>query len=383
MGTDLSYPLMPSCKTERISATSYALGIPGGHEVYTLVFPASAADDLDLFDGILNDGSAFAMWTGGAADMDDVELQDDASYPSAPPPAAGPYAAPYGGAAASGGAVATSEPQPYGQPQPYGATPYGASGGAATSGQAMYAGAGGNDQVLYPQQQQQQQQGVMGKVKGKAVAAGAAVKTGAQTAATKTKQAAQTGKEKAVHAGQQARANVDEQRERTRENMRNRENKERRADRFYGEDETRMKRDIIESDTCGLDPCMRTFFFAFMATISIIITVVSVNSIPDTDEGDEKDDYGLFIALYSIGWMLEIGATAFIMRLDWQLRYHKNPIRGWAVGLYALTLVLIYVFGIVASYIGAILCLIIQIFAYIWYAFSFLPCARQCCNSLA
>lgn len=86
----------------------------------------------------------------------------------------------------------------------------------------------------------------------------------------------------------------------------------------------------------------------------------------------------LFAILYSIGIIVSLAGTGFLIGFMKQFRQMFKPVRVVATAIMLVAFILVWVAAFaVGSGIFALIMVIVLYFAYIWYALSYIPFARD------
>jgi antibiotic biosynthesis monooxygenase (ABM) superfamily enzyme len=101
-----------------------------------------------------------------------------------------------------------------------------------------------------------------------------------------------------------------------------------------------------------------------------------------------SDDIAIFAVFYSIGQVLNIGASMFLSTPKGQWKAMTNKSRLVTSIVYILSIILTLVIALATQIKGLVIVfLIIQVCAYYWYTISFIPfgqklakgCLKSCC----
>eukprot|EP01120_Amphizonella_sp_Union-15-10_P010491 TRINITY_DN4204_c0_g1_i1.p1 TRINITY_DN4204_c0_g1~~TRINITY_DN4204_c0_g1_i1.p1 ORF type:complete len:159 (-),score=5.90 TRINITY_DN4204_c0_g1_i1:90-566(-) len=84
-----------------------------------------------------------------------------------------------------------------------------------------------------------------------------------------------------------------------------------------------------------------------------------------------------FAVLYTVGNILALSATGFLVGPLRQLKTMFEPTRLIATIVYLVTLILTLFFAFKGIFILTLICVIIQFLAFLWYALSYIPFARD------
>ncbi|OMO88393.1 Vesicle transport protein, Got1/SFT2-like protein [Corchorus capsularis] len=90
-----------------------------------------------------------------------------------------------------------------------------------------------------------------------------------------------------------------------------------------------------------------------------------------------------FALLFTLGNVLAVGSTAFLMGAEQQLRMMFDPVRVYATAIYIGFVVLALICALwIQSKILTLLAIICEICALIWYCLSYIPFARRIVSDL-
>jgi hypothetical protein len=223
--------------------------------------------------------------------------------------------------------------------------------------------------------------GALGKVK-RGVASGAArVKTGAAAGAAAVRERAPEYRERAARGAEAGREQARRTYATAHEAVTGTAPRERTE---VERNESRLTRDLAETESLGLNPCQRVFCTCVGSGLAVLLAFVSISMAPrKAREGEEEDDPNwLWIGLYLVAWLIGIASTSIILSLDRQLRYMRNPIRGWAVGVWFVCLAAVIALGVTRNPTLGLVAVFFQACAYAWYVFSYMPFAKHCCKSI-
>lgn len=93
-----------------------------------------------------------------------------------------------------------------------------------------------------------------------------------------------------------------------------------------------------------------------------------------------------FAVLYTLGNIVSLASTGFLVGFVKQLKTAFKPVRVWATVIFLVSMILTLVVALVLKNVAlTILCCIIQFCALFWYSASYIPYARQmirsCCGN--
>eukprot|EP00163_Fabomonas_tropica_P028591 TRINITY_DN585_c0_g1_i1.p1 TRINITY_DN585_c0_g1~~TRINITY_DN585_c0_g1_i1.p1 ORF type:complete len:219 (+),score=21.50 TRINITY_DN585_c0_g1_i1:132-788(+) len=120
----------------------------------------------------------------------------------------------------------------------------------------------------------------------------------------------------------------------------------------------------------------RLYGFAFTFGMGMVCSFLSVMFLPSL-----LIHPGKFAAAYTLGNILSLGSSAFIVGPMRQIKTMFKPVRAGATIIYLVSMGLTFFFIRVRSSLGVLLCLGIQFCALIWYCASYIPFARSLLTS--
>ncbi|CAI5523182.1 unnamed protein product [Closterium sp. Naga37s-1] len=120
---------------------------------------------------------------------------------------------------------------------------------------------------------------------------------------------------------------------------------------------------------CSLTLKQRIYGFATCLCIGILCTLMSILVFPHPIK---------FALTYSIGNLMAIGSTGFLIGFTRQLKMMFDPIRIGAAIVFVLSLVLTLVAALyVQDALLTLLCIVVQACSLIWYSLSYIPFAQS------
>jgi len=139
---------------------------------------------------------------------------------------------------------------------------------------------------------------------------------------------------------------------------------------------------------CGLSTKQRVIGFVFCFVLGSIFSMISTMYVPLIALSPSK-----FAIPYTIGNLLSIGSTGFLVGPWRQIKSMFEPKRIAASGIYLLSMVGTLVFALYFHWgLPTIACVIVQFCSFFWYASSYIPfgqemfcsgckyCSTQCCG---
>ncbi|GAB2265088.1 hypothetical protein Dimus_000156 [Dionaea muscipula] len=141
---------------------------------------------------------------------------------------------------------------------------------------------------------------------------------------------------------------------------------------FSGEEEVGREESFLDDDVnglCNLSYTQRVYGFAgcSVAGLACLFLCLIVFAKPIK-----------FALLFTLGNVLVVGSTAFLIGPAQQLRMMFDPVRVYATAVYIGCVVLALICALwLHSKIVTILAIICEVCAFIWYSLSFIPFARR------
>lgn len=121
--------------------------------------------------------------------------------------------------------------------------------------------------------------------------------------------------------------------------------------------------------SCTLSYKTRIWGFVICFALGYVIMFMSLFTVPDLPKHPEK-----FAILYSIGNIIAIGSSCFLWGPWAQIKNMFAPVRAVATIIYLLCIgVTIYLAVDVKKVVPILIMIIVQCFAGIWYALSYIP----------
>ncbi|KAK9293244.1 hypothetical protein L1049_021235 [Liquidambar formosana] len=144
---------------------------------------------------------------------------------------------------------------------------------------------------------------------------------------------------------------------------------------LFNVEEEREDNLLEESDgLCSLSPLQRMYAFGGCLVGGLACMLLSLIVFAKPIK---------FAVLFTVGNLLAVGSTAFLIGPVQQIRMMFDPVRVFASAIYIGCVVLALISALwIHSKILTILAIIIEICALIWYSLSYIPFARQMVSGL-
>ncbi|OQS00636.1 hypothetical protein ACHHYP_03246 [Achlya hypogyna] len=138
----------------------------------------------------------------------------------------------------------------------------------------------------------------------------------------------------------------------------------------------------MEEASCGcqkLTKKQRMYGFGTCFVLGYIISFVSTFALISGSRDGAK-----FGILYSLGNVIALCGSGFLVGPAQQIKLMMKPVRRIAAALYVLMIVLVLVVAILAPHLGLLILLlvIIQFCAAVWYSASYIPYGRKMIKTL-
>ncbi|PIA49012.1 hypothetical protein AQUCO_01300098v1 [Aquilegia coerulea] len=132
---------------------------------------------------------------------------------------------------------------------------------------------------------------------------------------------------------------------------------------------------IDESDElCSLSPLQRIYAFAVSMAVGLIFMLLSLVVIAKPIK---------FAVLFTMGNILAVGSTAFLLGPAQQGRMMFDSVRVYASAIYIGSVILALICAIlIHNKLLTLLVIIIEICALMWYSLSYIPFARRVISNL-
>uniref|UniRef100_A0A7S3DIC6 Vesicle transport protein n=1 Tax=Palpitomonas bilix TaxID=652834 RepID=A0A7S3DIC6_9EUKA len=130
-------------------------------------------------------------------------------------------------------------------------------------------------------------------------------------------------------------------------------------------------------EMCSLSLKNRIRGFAICALVGLVCGFISVWTVPMIIVNPAS-----FATVYTIANLSLLGGTFFIVGPLRQLKAMCKPKRAVASIMYIVSLIVTIIMAVVVkSWIGALVAIVVQFFAVVWYIASYVPYGRECLKS--
>lgn len=146
---------------------------------------------------------------------------------------------------------------------------------------------------------------------------------------------------------------------------------------LFNGDEEQPQQDILLDETdglCSMSPMHRVYAFGACLLTGLISMLLSLIVFARPIK---------FALLFTFANLLAVGSTSFLLGPVQQLRMMFDPVRFYATAIYLGCVVIAFICALVIhSKILAIIAMLCEICALIWYSLSYIPFARRMVSDL-